>query len=141
MSSSRRAISRRRLLQRSAAGVVLIGATDILLTAPNAGVAPLSVGYGALVADPADRTLLESGQPTPGKHDGTGSFRHRVGTDLVNNHEVGSLARATTDGTVPGGARVVCGSTRARGVSRAWTASRESGRQLVRVGSGPGGQA
>jgi len=112
-------LSRRHFLQRTAAGVVLIGATDILLTVPNAGAGPRAVGYGALVADPAGRlalpegfsyrivteagrTLLESGQPTPGKHDGTGAFKARAGgTVLVNNHEIGSLARATTDGTVP----------------------------------------
>lgn len=112
-------LSRRDFLQYSAAGVVLIGATDVLLTAPNAGTAPRAVGYGPVVADPAGRlalpegfsyrivteagrTLLESGEPTPGNHDGTGAFRTRGGgTVLVNNHEIGTLAEATEEGAVP----------------------------------------
>jgi secreted PhoX family phosphatase len=111
-------LSRRDFLQRTAAGVVLIGATDVLLTVPNAGAAPRSVGYGALVADPAGRlalpegfsyrivteagrTLLESGEPTPGNHDGTGAFRTRAGgTVLVTNHEIGTPAEAAEDGIV-----------------------------------------
>jgi uncharacterized protein len=118
-------LSRRNFLQRTAtagAGVVLIGASEVLLTAPNAAAAPgaaRGLGYGPLVADPAGRlalpqgfryhvvteagrTMLESGEPTPGKHDGTGAFRAKGGgTVLVNNHEIGSLAGATEDGTVP----------------------------------------
>ena len=54
-------------MQRTAAGVVLIGATEVLLTAPNAGAAPgrtvglQTVGYGPLVADPAGRLALPDG--------------------------------------------------------------------------------
>ncbi|MGH3885821.1 MAG: alkaline phosphatase PhoX [Pseudonocardiaceae bacterium] len=106
------ALSRRDFLNRSAlagAGVLLIGSTDMLLTAPGALGAPTAPGYGPLVADPAGRlalpegfrysivtqagaggTTLESGQPTPGAHDGTGAFWLRGGgTVLVNNHEIG----------------------------------------------------
>ncbi len=112
-------LSRRDFLQRASAtgaGVVLIGATDVLLTAPNASAAP-SLGYGELVADPAGRlalpkdfsyrivteagkTVLESGEPTPGNHDGTGAFKGRKGTVLVNNHEIGTPAEAAEDGIV-----------------------------------------
>ncbi len=104
------ALSRRDFMNRSAlagAGVLLIGSTDMLLTAPGALGAPAEPGYGPLVPDPAGRlalpegfrysivtqagvTTLESGEPTPGAHDGTGAFRLRGGgTALVNNHEIG----------------------------------------------------
>ncbi len=108
------ALSRRDFLNRSAlagAGVMLIGSTDMLLTAPGAlGVlaepgTPAEPGYGPLVADPAGRlalpagfqytivtqagvTTLESGEPTPGAHDGTGALWRPGGTVLVNNHEI-----------------------------------------------------
>ena len=37
----------------------------------------------------AGRTRLESGEPTPGFHDGTGAFARRGGgTLLVVNHEI-----------------------------------------------------
>ena len=105
-------LNRRDFLARSAvagAGVALIGSTEMLLTTPAASAEPAArpaAGYGALVADPAGRlalpegfsytivtqagvTTLESGEPTPRNHDGTGTFRGRGGrTVLVNNHEI-----------------------------------------------------
>ncbi|MBA2309852.1 MAG: DUF839 domain-containing protein [Pseudonocardiales bacterium] len=102
-------LSRRDFLQRSAAagaGVLLIGTTEMLLTTPTAAAAPQQVGYGALIPDPNKRlalpegfkytivtqagvTKLDTGQPTPRNHDGTGAFRSRGGgTVLVNNHEI-----------------------------------------------------
>jgi uncharacterized protein len=111
------ALSRRDFLNRSAlagTGVLLIGSIDMLLTAPGALGDPAELGaatqpgYGPLVADPAGRlalpagfhysivtqagaggTTLESGEPTPGSHDGTGAFWRPGGTVLVNNHEIG----------------------------------------------------
>jgi uncharacterized protein len=110
------ALSRRDFLNRSAlagTGMLLIGSTDMLLTAPGALGTPADPGYGPLVADPAGRlalpagfqytivtqageTTLESGEPTPSAHDGTGAFGLAGGgTVLVNNHEIGGpLARA-----------------------------------------------
>ncbi|GAA3088119.1 PhoX family protein [Pseudonocardia yunnanensis] len=105
-------MSRRGFLRGTAAagaGVVLLGASEVLLTAPNAAAAPApaGVGYGPLVADPAKRlalpegfkytvvteagvTKLESGEFTPSNHDGTGAFKAKGGgTVLVNNHELG----------------------------------------------------
>jgi len=99
-------LTRRGFLARAAAGVVLVGAGQVLLTAPNAAAAPVVPGYGPLHDDPdgllalpagfsyrlvtaAGRTRLESGEPTPGFHDGTGAFARRGGgTLLVVNHEV-----------------------------------------------------
>ncbi|MFC4946071.1 alkaline phosphatase PhoX [Pseudonocardia sp. GCM10023141] len=102
-------LSRRGFLQRSAAagaGVMLIGSTEMLITAPAAAAAPQQAGYGPLVADPAQRlalpkgfgytlvseagaTMLDSGEPTPRNHDGTGAFSRRGGgTVLVTNHEI-----------------------------------------------------
>ncbi|MGH3695739.1 MAG: alkaline phosphatase PhoX [Pseudonocardiaceae bacterium] len=104
--------TRRDFLNRSAlagAGVLLIGSTDMLVTAP-AGWAAAGDGYGPLLPDPQGRlalpegfsyrivtqagvSTLESGQPTPGKHDGTGAFpAPRGGTILVNNHEIRDAA-------------------------------------------------
>ncbi len=114
-------LSRRNFLQRAAAtgaGVVLVGASDVLLTAPNGFAAPRAIGYGPLLPDPAGRlalpegfrytivteagkTMLDSGHPTPGSHDGTGGFRSRfAGTVLVNNHELGG-EYAETEFPVP----------------------------------------
>lgn len=114
-------LSRRDFLQRAAAtgaGVVLVGASDVLLTAPNGFATAPALGYGPLVPDPAGRlalpagfsytivteagkTTLESGQPTPGGHDGTGAFRTTGGgTVLVYNHELGG-GFATTTNPVP----------------------------------------
>ena len=102
-------LSRRDFLQRTAAagaGVLLVGSTEMLLTAPDAAGAPAQAGYGPLVADPAGKlalpqgfrysivthagvTKLESGEFTPRNHDGTAAFRARGGgTVLVNNHEI-----------------------------------------------------
>lgn len=129
-------LSRRDFLQGTAAGVVLLGASEVLLTAPNAAAAaPPAPGYGPLVPDPAGRlalpagfsykivieagkTLLESGEPTPGTHDGTGAFRSRRGTTLVNNHEIGPLPQAGGRATVPG-----CHGTRAGRAFRKFTIS------------------
>lgn len=107
--------SRCDFLNRSAlagTGVMLIGSTDMLVTAPGALGAPAEPGYGPLIDDPAGRlalpegfsysivtqtgtqagvagTRLESGEPTPGEHDGTGAFwLPGGGTMLVNNHEI-----------------------------------------------------
>ena len=103
------ALSRRGFISRGAAagfGVVLLGASDVLLTAPNAAAAPAAPGYGPLVPDPAGRlalpqgfrysivteagvTKLDSGEPTPSHHDGAGAFRGRAGgTTIVYNHEI-----------------------------------------------------
>lgn len=84
------------------AGLLFVGAcSDVLRTTP--GPAP---GYGALLNDPvkrlalppgfsyrvvteAGKTRLDSGEPTPRKHDGTGAFAGPDGgTVLVNNHEI-----------------------------------------------------
>lgn len=93
-------LSRRSFLQRSAAGVLLAGSTDVLR------VAAAPAGYGALVDDPAGRlalpegftyavvtdageTELDTGEPTPRNHDGTGAFAAAAGgTVLVLNHEI-----------------------------------------------------
>ena len=109
-------LSRRDFLNRSAvgAGVLLVGSTAMLGTAPNSAGAGLAagagdggpLGYGPLVDDPAGRlalpsgfsysivtqagvTTLESGEPTPSNHDGAGAFRSpHGGTVLVYNHEL-----------------------------------------------------
>ncbi|TQM38316.1 alkaline phosphatase PhoX [Pseudonocardia cypriaca] len=93
-------LSRRAFLRRSAAGILLAGSTDLLrVAAPPAG-------YGPLVDDPAGRlalpegftyavvseagaTRLDTGEPTPRNHDGTGAFAVAGGgTVLVLNHEI-----------------------------------------------------
>jgi secreted PhoX family phosphatase len=93
-------LSRRAFLRRSGAGILLAGSTDLLrVAAPPAG-------YGPLVDDPAGRlalpegfsyavvseagvTTLETGEPTPRNHDGTGAFAVAGGgTVLVLNHEI-----------------------------------------------------
>ena len=92
----------------------------MLLTAPNGLAAARTIGYGELLPDPAGRlalregfrytivteagkTLLESGHPTPSRHDGTGAFRGRGGgTVLVYNHEIGRpFANPGSDVPVP----------------------------------------
>jgi secreted PhoX family phosphatase len=114
-------LSRRDFLNRSAvAGLVLVGSADMFTATATAapGGAPREPGYGPLVDDPAGvlalpagfsyavvtragSTLLESGEPTPGNHDGTGAFPRRGGgTILVNNHELGGPV-ATTPFPVP----------------------------------------
>jgi secreted PhoX family phosphatase len=108
-------VSRRGLLRGAGAGVLLIGSTEMLAgcapaAAPGAvgGSAAESAftGYGDLIADPkgmlalpkdfrytvvthAGVTTLDSGEPTPRNHDGTGAFaRPGGGVVLVNNHEI-----------------------------------------------------
>jgi secreted PhoX family phosphatase len=94
-------LSRRGFLRRSAAGILLAGSAEML----RATVGP-AVGYGNLVDDPEGRlalpegfgytivteagvTELETGEPTPRNHDGTGAFAARSGgTVLVVNHEI-----------------------------------------------------
>src|SRR5437588_6305167 len=103
-------LSRRDFVGRGAlasAGLLLFGCSDALRTTPAEPGAPNAVGYGPLVADPAKRlalpqgfsytvvteagkTTLDSGEPTPRNHDGTGAFAGSSGgTILVNNHEIG----------------------------------------------------
>ncbi|MGH3660165.1 MAG: alkaline phosphatase PhoX, partial [Micromonosporaceae bacterium] len=103
-------LSRRDFLNRSAvAGLVLVGSTEMLtasaVAAPGdnarepgygplvddpAGVLALPAGFSYAIVSRAGSTRLESGEPTPGHHDGTGAFPRRGGgTVLVNNHELG----------------------------------------------------
>ena len=102
-------LSRRDFLGRGVlvgAGVMLVGCSEVLKITPAAPSAPDTVGYGPLVADPAKRlalprgfsytivteagkTTLDSGEPTPRNHDGTGAFAGGAsGMVLVNNHEI-----------------------------------------------------
>ncbi|MET9426002.1 alkaline phosphatase PhoX [Streptomyces sp. NPDC006540] len=138
-------LTRREFTKQSAltgAGVALTGAVGSLATAPGAlaeegerhgNEAP---GYGPLIPDPAGMlalpagftyrvltrsgvTKLESGEFTPGKHDGTATFEGPRGvTLLVVNHELkGERAKVAhpvplTEGLVydpaaPGGCSVV----------------------------------
>jgi Predicted phosphatase len=96
------------LLRGVGAGILLIGSTEMLAgcAAPAAAPAPVT-GYGDLVPDPngmlalpkdfrctivtqAGVTTLDSGEPTPRNHDGTGAFaRPGGGVVLVINHEIG----------------------------------------------------
>ncbi|MFF5172152.1 alkaline phosphatase PhoX [Micromonospora sp. NPDC000089] len=102
--------SRRNVLRGGAAaglGIVVAGNLEAIAgpAAARAAVRP-AVGYGELVPDPAGLlalppgfsytivaqagvTKLETGQPTPSDADGTGCFRSRTGSVLVNNHEIG----------------------------------------------------
>jgi uncharacterized protein len=97
-------LSRRVFLQRSAAGVLLVGSPDIVRTtllaaAPPAGYGPLlddpdgrlalPEGFGYRIVTEAGVTELETGEPTPRNHDGTGAFATADGgTVLVLNHEI-----------------------------------------------------
>ena len=111
-------VSRRSLLGGAAAGIgiTLTGALDSVFGADSATAAPgkpgkpgkpTPPGYGPLVADPAGRlslpagfsytlvaisgqTVLESGEKTPDRPDGTASFVRRGGDGavLVQNHEL-----------------------------------------------------
>jgi secreted PhoX family phosphatase len=111
-------LSRRALLTRgtaTATGIALAGSFDMLFGSSPAVAAPVPgrktssgpVGYGPLVPDPAGMlslpdgftysvvarsgvTFLDTGEPTPGRPDGTASFpRHGgAGTVLVQNHEM-----------------------------------------------------
>jgi secreted PhoX family phosphatase len=112
METRERGLSRRSVLERSAAGVgiALTGGFTGLFgseAAAHRGRHPRPpVGYGPLVDDPGGRlslpdgfsyeivaesgvTTLETGEPTPSDPDGTASFpRRHGGTVLVNNHEL-----------------------------------------------------
>jgi uncharacterized protein len=108
-------LSRRAFLGRSAAGVLLVGSPEVLWSAPPGLVT--QAGFGELVDDPDGRlalpegfaytvvteagvTELESGEPTPRNHDGTGAFAAKGGlTVLVCNHEI--REGAGTDLQVP----------------------------------------
>jgi hypothetical protein len=93
-------LSRRAFLQRSAAGVLLAGSTDLLCAAaPRAGYGPLvddpegrlalPEGFSYAIVTEAGKTALETGEPTPRNHDGTGAFAvPGGGTVLVLNHEI-----------------------------------------------------
>jgi uncharacterized protein len=104
-------LSRRSVLERSAAGVgiVLTGGFSGMFGAEAAaqrGRHRPPAGYGPLIDDPAGRlslpegfkyeivaesgvTTLETGEPTPSDPDGTASFpRRHGGSILVSNHEV-----------------------------------------------------
>ncbi|HEX2296953.1 MAG TPA: alkaline phosphatase PhoX, partial [Pseudonocardiaceae bacterium] len=129
-------LSRRDFLNRSAVtGLVLVGSTEMFTASAGAapGGDPREPGYGPLVDDPAGllalpagfsyaivtragSTLLESGESTPGNHDGTGAFaRPGGGTVLVNNHELSGtppfpvphLEGLTYDPGTPGGCTIV----------------------------------
>jgi secreted PhoX family phosphatase len=103
-------ISRRNLLRSGAAGglgIMIAGSLEAIAGPVTAQAACRpSVGYGALVPDPAGllalppgfsykivaqagTTLLETGQQTPSDADGTKCFRGPHGFVLVNNHEIG----------------------------------------------------
>ncbi|MCW0212097.1 MAG: PhoX family protein [Pseudonocardia sp.] len=94
-------VTRRRFLGGAAAGagIVLTGSTVMLRSAAApgygpllrdpAGVLDLPAGFSYHVVTSAGRTRLESGEPTPRNHDGTGAFvRPGGGTVLVTNHEI-----------------------------------------------------
>ncbi|WP_328402056.1 PhoX family protein [Streptomyces sp. NBC_00390] len=127
MSLTRRDFTRQTAL--TGAGVALTGAVGTLATAPGALAAEdteqaeghghgCEPGYGPLVPDPdgilalpagfsyrvltrAGVTTLESGEFTPGKHDGTAAFEGPRGvTLLVVNHELKG-ARSTVAHPVP----------------------------------------
>jgi secreted PhoX family phosphatase len=112
-------LSRRRLLGRGAAvgaGITLTGTlasifgsdTSVADTPARVGRAKTPPGYGPLVSDPAGRlalpegfsytliaksgeTVLETGEPTPDRPDGTASFEGRQNASiLVTNHEISS---------------------------------------------------
>ncbi|MEV6862793.1 alkaline phosphatase PhoX [Streptosporangium subroseum] len=119
-------ISRRNLLRSSAVGglgIAIVGSIEAIAgpaAAQAAQTGVKAVGYGPVVADPAGllalpkgfsykivaqagKTLLESGEPTPSDADGTGFFKGRHGSVLVNNHEI--------DGTEPYGVPALPGLT------------------------------
>jgi uncharacterized protein len=132
-------ISRRRFLTHSVLlgiGVTLTGDVGSVATAaPRAARGRTASGYGPLVADPAGRlslprgfgytvvteagrTTLDSGEPTPERHDGMAAFpRAAGGSVLVYNHEIGvdhharhavpALPGLTYDPVAPGGCTVV----------------------------------
>ncbi|MCH0539597.1 DUF839 domain-containing protein [Streptomyces sp. MUM 203J] len=118
-------LNRREFARQSAVvggGLALTGSVGALATAPGAVAAPQDAaarcGYGPLVDDPegllalpagfsyrvlthSGVTRLESGEFTPGRHDGTAAFPGPRGvTLLVNNHELKG-PRAGWDHPVP----------------------------------------
>lgn len=132
-------LSRRKFLSQSVltgAGVSLVGNVGIVATAaPQAARDKTIAGYGPLVTDragrlslprgfgyttvtEAGRTRLESGEPTPEKHDGMATFpRPDGGTVIVYNHEINvghdasfpvpPLPGLTYDPAAPGGCTIV----------------------------------
>ncbi|WP_049567279.1 alkaline phosphatase PhoX [Streptomyces sp. SBT349] len=104
----RQAISRRSFVGRS--GLALAGSVGVLASAPGALACESAVeraaGYGPLRPDPegvlslpegfsyrvltrTGATTLTTGEPTPARHDGTGTFEGAHGADLlVVNHEL-----------------------------------------------------
>ena len=132
-------LSRREFVNRSVLagiGVALVGNVgSVVATAPAAAQAAGATGYGPLVPDPAGRlslpsgftykivteagkTTLESGEPTPQKHDGMATFvRPDGGSVIVYNHEIKVTHNAqfqvpripglTYDPVAPGGCTIV----------------------------------
>ncbi len=118
-----RGLSRRSFLQGTAAGVVLLGTPQVLLTAPNAAASSGHTGLrparrptrpacsrcppaSATGSSPRPgRPRWSPGEPTPSNHDGTGRLRAaaRGTTLLVNNHEI-DAAEAQADWEHPGAA-------------------------------------
>ncbi|GAA1379144.1 alkaline phosphatase PhoX [Catellatospora chokoriensis] len=100
-------LSRRSLLRAGTlTGLGIAFAGSIQAVAGPAYAHPTVPGYGPLVPDPAGilslpegfsyrivaeagKTLLATGEPTPGDPDGTACFGTRRGFTLVNNHEIG----------------------------------------------------
>ncbi|SFS99278.1 alkaline phosphatase PhoX [Saccharopolyspora flava] len=132
-------LSRRQFVQRSllsGIGIALVGNVGAVAAAAPAvaggGTAP---GYGPLIPDPrgllslpegfsykiiteAGKTVLESGEPTPQKHDGMATFeRPGGGSVIVYNHEINvghdaefpvpRIDGLTYDPVAPGGCTVV----------------------------------
>lgn len=112
--STQDGLSRRSFLNRSAAtglGVALAGSLDSIFGATAASGADTATGgFGPLVADPRGKlslppgftytviaqegvSVLDSGEKTPGRMDGTASFPRPRGDGvvLVNNHEISGL--------------------------------------------------
>jgi secreted PhoX family phosphatase len=109
--------SRRSVLGGAAAaglGIAVLGSTDLLFGATPASAAAAGrgkpAGYGPLLTDPFGKlalpagfsyrvvaqsgvTVLESGEPTPDRPDGTAAFpRRQGGSILIQNHEIGATA-------------------------------------------------
>jgi hypothetical protein len=131
-------LSRREFVNRSVLagiGVALVGNVGSVVTTAPAAQAGGTAGYGPLVSDPAGRlslpsgftykvvteagkTTLESGEPTPQKHDGMATFvRPAGGSVIVYNHEIKVSHNAqfqvpripglTYDPIAPGGCTIV----------------------------------
>jgi uncharacterized protein len=132
-------ISRRRFLSHTVlagVGISLVGnAGAVATSATQAARGKTTTGYGPLVTDgagrlslprgfgytvvtEAGRTRLESGEPTPEKHDGMATFpRPAGGSVVVYNHEISvahdpaypvpRLPGLTYDQVAPGGCTIV----------------------------------